>query len=202
MSDASDRRGFKRLSTSWIVRIRFEEPGDSTQVRLDERIRNASMGGVFIETRRPFRVGSLAEFEFKVPGSSDRVHAKGVVKWVNDDSQSDLMVGMGIEFVEVTNLTADVISDYIQGPESVEPLSPFTATPDHQALLKFYRENVGKSFKLDDLPGLVGVLHENLIFVLSDFAFYELISFSGDVIQFKKSSDENLVRAIEAWTPE
>lgn len=198
MGDA-DKRKFKRLSTSWIVRIRTRKPSDSTRIRLDERIRNVSMGGVFIETRYPFKLGSLVEFDFNMPGSSDLVHAKGLVKWTNDGSLRDLPVGMGIEFVEVSSVARDAITHYLDKDTSDELLTPLTGTPDHKVLLKFYKHKVGQSFKLDALSGEIGVPHEKLIPLLSDFALYDLVGFSGDDVQFKKTTDENLGRAIQAW---
>lgn len=199
MGDA-DKRKFKRLSTSWIVRIRTRKPSDSTRIRLDERIRNVSLGGVFIETRYPFKLGSLVEFDFNMPGSSDLVHAKGLVKWTNDGTQRDLPVGMGIEFIEVASVTKDAISTYLDKSTTDDLLGPLTATPDHKTLLKFYKQKTGQTFKLDALAGQIGVPHEKLIPLLSDFALYDLVGFSGDDVMFKKSTDENLGRAIAAWS--
>lgn len=201
MSGGADKRKYKRLSTSWIVRIRTRKPSESTRIRMDERISNLSLGGVFIETRYPFRMGSLVEFDFNMPGHAHLIHAKGLVKWSNDGSLADQPVGMGIEFVEVSSDGREVIDAYIDRPVAQNLLGPLTGTPDHVALLYFYRGKVGQSFKLDTLSGQIGIPHERLILVLSDFALYDLVGFSGDDVTLKSPADEALRQAIDAWTP-
>jgi hypothetical protein len=106
---------------------------------------------------------------------------------------------MGIEFVEVSSSGRAAIDAYLDSPATQDLLGPLTASPDHRALLKLYRERVGQSFKLDALSGLLGLPHEKLIPILSDFALYELAGFAGDDVQFKPCVDEALQKAIAAW---
>jgi uncharacterized protein (TIGR02266 family) len=201
MSEGLDKRKFKRLSTSWIVRIRTRKPTDTTRVRFDERIRNVSLGGVFIETRYPFRVGSIVEFDFNMPGHPELIHAKGMVRWSNDGSMREMPLGMGIEFLEVSSLARDAIHGYVEGQAGGDLLGPLTASEEHRALLKFYKQKLGQTFKLDGLSALLGMAHERLIALLSDFALYDLVGFQGDDVQFKKSGDAKLERAVEEWKP-
>ena len=201
MNDINKRK-FKRLSASWIVRIRTRKPADSTRIRINQRIRNVSMGGVFIDTRHPFRVGSMVEFDFTVPGSTEMIRAKGLVKWSNDGSQGELPAGMGIEFLEVSTTSRDAISDYLEQPASANLVGPLTCDDNHRALLKFYTERVGETFKLPVLSSQTGVPHEKLIATLSDFALYDLVGFSGDSVAFNRCQDEKLAEAIKKWSEE
>ena len=110
MSEGSDKRKFKRISTNMIVRIRTQKPSETTFIRLDQRVKNASVGGLFIETLQPFLVGSVVEFDFRVPGSPDLVRAKGLVRWSNDGSETTMPAGMGVEFLEVSKLRPEAIN--------------------------------------------------------------------------------------------
>ena len=94
-----------------ITRIRSKSLSGPEQIQLQVLIRDISLGGVFIETRVPFEVGRLVEFQFSVPGVSTLVSARGMVRWTNDGSERDSPVGMGIEFLELRTSSGDEITD-------------------------------------------------------------------------------------------
>ena len=107
MDSQADRRKFKRLSTSWIVRIRSRKPDQAQEADSRQRIRDVGLGGVFIETRHPFTLGNIVEFDFAMPGTGELVQAKGIVRWINDGTRADQSVGMGIEFLQLSKLAPE-----------------------------------------------------------------------------------------------
>lgn len=59
-----------------------------------------SLGGIFLETKKPFRIGAELELEFELPGRDQRVRVKGVVARIVDavPEHHEVVAGMGIEF--------------------------------------------------------------------------------------------------------
>ena len=65
---------------------------------------NMSIGGLFLETKRPLTPGTELKLEFSHPDKNDLIVCQGRVAWVNRlDSPIDQThpLGMGIEFVDL-----------------------------------------------------------------------------------------------------
>lgn len=110
-----ERRRFKRLPTALIASIRMRKPTQTEVLQI--QIRNVSSGGVFIVTPFPFPISSLVEFDFNLPGQKEIVHVKGVVRWTQTQGPD---TGMGIEFLEVTAESREVIQDYVKRRDEEE----------------------------------------------------------------------------------
>jgi uncharacterized protein (TIGR02266 family) len=202
---SAEQHRYRRISTNWIVRIRSRTPLESTRLRLDERIRNVSLGGVFIETRYPFPVGAMVEFEFQLPGHAATYQAKGIVRWANDGTIPDQAIGMGIEFIEVAQKTREVIEHAVQSPAAASPpaacsrIAPLIASHDHQKILRFHRTVEGRTLSLEDVASRSGVAADHLLGVLSDFAVQGLAVFEGNRVRFQPIPDAELRRAVDEW---
>jgi len=72
------------------------------------RIEDVSETGAFIETSHPLSVGTEIEFVFSLPGAPERtIEGRGKVVW------ADPVVGVGIEFVDLSPLQQSRIKFYV-----------------------------------------------------------------------------------------
>ena len=82
---------------------------------------NISEGGIFVATYDYAPMGADVEFDLRLPGMSEAVKCRGVVKWVrtyNPDCQ-DVMPGMGIEFQGMTPKTEAVIKHFVRSRDAL-----------------------------------------------------------------------------------
>lgn len=195
----ADKRKFRRISTNWIARIRTRAATESTRVRLEEKIKNVSMGGVFIETRMPFPQGSVVEFEFQLPGRKDVYMAEGLVKWSNDGRYVGQPLGMGIEFLSISSKLVEAISDAIGKPTAQDVLVALTETAEQQALLAFYAQKEGQTFEIEVLEKFLGVPKEKLVKMVSDLSLYGLAQMAGEKVTLAACPEPDLKLAIGSW---
>lgn len=83
-------------------------------------IHDLSDGGIFIENNEPLDIGTIVEIEFTLPGRDEMIKAKGEVKWGIDDPAKcsiDNVPGMGIQFLEISKKSKNMISDYVREAE-------------------------------------------------------------------------------------
>ena len=203
MANDENKRRFKRLNTSWIVRLRRGLAGPDTKKLLAKKggttISNISSGGVFIETSLPFELGEVVEFDFALPGKKHTVHARGIVKWSNNGRYKNQPLGMGIEFLEVTTEDRTRIEKFIEREGATKSLAVLTRTKIHQALLLLYSRKIGESFSLDVLSQFLSCQHHEVMEALSDFSTNNLVTMEGAVIRFVATSDTGLARNIAVW---
>jgi type IV pilus assembly protein PilZ len=76
-----------------------------------------SLGGMFLETRKPFAVGTRLELDFSLPDTEARLRVKGeVVRIVTPDPlHRDLVPGMGIIFAALTPESQSRLEDFLKG---------------------------------------------------------------------------------------
>lgn len=79
--------------------------------------RDLSLGGIFLETRKPFPPGTRLHLEFSLPHTMERIHAEGEVKRVvePDLESRDLVPGMGIAFVQLAEESASALKSFLLG---------------------------------------------------------------------------------------
>lgn len=196
--DGAEKRKFKRLDTHWITKIRKISLTDSIRERL-ERIKNASLGGVFVDTPMPFETGALVALEFGIPGVVERVQARGIVRWSNDGRVKGQPIGMGVEFLEVTARARDALEEFFRIESGKESLRVLTRTPLHESLLRFYCRKLGGTFTMADLAEYMGCGRAELQEALKDMAAFQLVNVSGESLQFVPSSNPDVLRAVQGW---
>jgi uncharacterized protein (TIGR02266 family) len=194
-----ENRRFKRLNANWVVKLRATRYTDTSVKRMQERIRNISIGGVYIETSVPFDVGTHVDLVFAIPGREGRISTKGIVRWSNDGRSKEHPVGMGIEFLEVSTPTREVLEQYIAADSTKKLLEPILRTPVHCNLLRIYGRKIGGQFKVDVLAQFLACSNAQLLEAINDFSSLRLILFSGDTVEFVKSEDADLAEAIRSW---
>jgi len=85
------RRFNSRIETPWGVWVYWRSDGvDDTS-----RVRNLSVGGLFIETRKPTFVGTKTKVEFLV--QEGQIRAEAVVRYVRAGH------GLGLKFTAVSD---------------------------------------------------------------------------------------------------
>jgi c-di-GMP-binding flagellar brake protein YcgR len=96
---ALERRGFVRVPSNATVHYRPETRSKATRPYLAGVIKNASLGGLYIETRRPLRKGSIVGLRFILGhGRAARaLRASARVRWSRRLFGTR---GMGVEFIE------------------------------------------------------------------------------------------------------
>lgn len=104
----------------------MREPRYAVNIRVDEtttslftsgRVTNLSRGGLFIETPAPLPIQSAVDLALHLPEIRTVLKVKGRVVWTYDvnRSTSQLMVGSGIKFVDLSPVQHQVLTRYIAG---------------------------------------------------------------------------------------
>lgn len=84
----------------------------TTREYLDGIARDLSIGGLFLESRRPLPKGTLVDLDFFMEGEDgEPVHARAVVRWVRRWLRPR---GMGLEFIDVEGLGATRLESWIE----------------------------------------------------------------------------------------
>ena len=77
-------------------------------------VENLSAGGIFIATYKTLPVGETIAFKVRVPGHDRPVDGVGEVRWVREPQPgSDVMPGMGIRFLTLSDGSNEVIQQYV-----------------------------------------------------------------------------------------
>lgn len=195
---ADEKRKYKRIKADWITSIHQSRLTDSTLERL-KRIRNVSIGGVFIETSALYEMGTVVDFEFVVPGRSDAVHAQGVVRWLNKAGERGLPEGIGIEFLKVATPHKEALTQYIRAEAIKEELQSLIKSRLHQSLLRFYCRKIGETFPIDVLAKYLGCRHPDLLECLKDFSACKIVRFARDSVTFVSADSADVANGIQAW---
>ncbi|MHB1846040.1 MAG: TIGR02266 family protein [Deltaproteobacteria bacterium] len=83
---------------------------------------NISKGGLFVNTRSPLPVGSRVRLIVSLPDAAFPFDLQGKVSWVNEfDNASNLVPGMGIEFVDIDDEKKTRIAGFVEKLEKELP---------------------------------------------------------------------------------
>jgi len=75
-----------------------------------------SVGGMFLETKKPFPVGAKLELDFPLPETDSRIRVRGQVVRVTKPNPAhyNLVPGMGIVFIEVNPDTYAMLEEFLK----------------------------------------------------------------------------------------
>ncbi|MCB9615548.1 MAG: PilZ domain-containing protein [Sandaracinus sp.] len=107
------RRGGRqpvRLRIRFRVGAALEQEGTTNDV---------SMGGAFVETRRPPSVGQTVELELVSPTAWDPLKIPALVRWSSDGSDGRA-IGFGVRFDELTRGQASALHELLQASGYLE----------------------------------------------------------------------------------
>jgi uncharacterized protein (TIGR02266 family) len=84
-------------------------------ITLYARIVNVGEGGLFIRTYAPLQRGAPARVRFQFEGAAGEVAAEAVVVWVREapESESQMVPGMGMQFVAIDEPSLKLIREYV-----------------------------------------------------------------------------------------
>ncbi len=196
--EGQEKRKYKRLAAHWVTKIRKISLTESIRERL-ERIKNVSLGGVFVDTPMPFEVGTLVALEFTIPAVAERVQARGIVRWSNDGRARGQPIGMGVEFLEVTARAKDALDEFFRYETGKECIRILTKTPLSQSLLRFYCRKIGGVFTVAELAEYMGCERAELLECLKDFGAFQLARLSDEGVQFVQAENPDVTRAVQGW---
>jgi len=116
---SQSKRKHPRINTDIQVSMRHADGGDLPT----GRIRNMSLGGVFVESE-PLGFGAELQLSFKLPISSKTIDCTGYVTWstkgVDQKERPSGMDGNGVRLTRIGVLEMKQLSEFIQG-ELEEP---------------------------------------------------------------------------------
>jgi len=81
-----------------------------TEVLLNHRIQNISLGGICIQTDSLEELGALVDLVINFPELDNAISVRGEVVWANPEPPMDI----GIRFVELDNEQKETLRRYIQ----------------------------------------------------------------------------------------
>ena len=197
--EPSGNRKFKRLDTNWVVRLRRVAATESTRRRLDDRIKNISEGGVFIEAAFPFALEEIIEFDFSLPGSKGMIHVRGVVRWSNDGRIPGAPVGMGVEFLEVHSKNRSTILAFVDKEVALREITALRKSKLHENLLRLYCRKIGQSYTVENLAEFLGCKDNRMLEILDDFLKLGMAKTRRDEVTFVPAPNEQVARGIIRW---
>lgn len=195
-----EKRKHPRLSTDLVTRLRLSRISRQAEASLLRRIKDISLGGVFIETDAPFPLGTIVEFEFELPVLAHRIQAKGIVRWSSAGGGDAGRRGIGVEFLSIAVRDAEAIVNYI-GAESARAVMPaLTKTPLHRDLLRLLQQRSGQVMLFEALKNNLSCEAGPLQDALRDFESSGLTRFNrASEVEFLQAPDDALRRLIEEW---
>ncbi len=107
---SDEKRRFPRIDIHMSVSLKGKRLSKVAFDYLDEVIKNASLGGVFINMSRPFPKGTFVEIRFRLP-DNEEINAKGLVRWTKKWGKQK---GIGIEFTEIMGKGKRLIRDFVK----------------------------------------------------------------------------------------
>jgi len=113
----------ERADVRYYARLQIHFGKDAGQLLSDYAI-NLSTGGVFLETTNLMEENTPLSAEFELPQRKIAISCKARVAWVNHPDlikNQSLPVGMGVQFLDLSEESMDAIRSYIR-EESLLPM--------------------------------------------------------------------------------
>ena len=107
------RRTQPRVNTDISVKLRSVAGGTTTT----QKIRNVSLGGVFIEMNEPLAFGTEIDMEFSLPVAPRVIRCKGFVVWTTKTAPErvqDGAEGIGVRLMEIGIAEMRILSGFIK----------------------------------------------------------------------------------------
>jgi uncharacterized protein (TIGR02266 family) len=111
----AEKRKFARTELSILVQYRF----NSLEEFLAEYSVNISVGGMFICTQKPRPEGSMIYLQFALRNGHKLIEGLGRVVRVNGPNSEE--PGMGVEFVNLDEESANLIEEIVQSNVAKQP---------------------------------------------------------------------------------
>ena len=106
MTQSSDEK-----RTAGRHRLRLQVAYESVEDFLLDYTSNLSLGGMFIQTERPFEIGTRFRLRFQISGRSTPVETYAEVKWVI--TEGNLNSGMGVAFDSLSDADERAVKTWL-----------------------------------------------------------------------------------------
>ncbi len=158
MDDQPSKRKHRRVGV--ILKVDYAD----SPAYISDYTHNASGGGVFIATAKPFEIGDTVSFSLSFPGVLVPIDCRGEVRWRRTDEEAtgDLPAGVGVEFTfdspeearRIGALLERLITPPPAKPSSQSEGEPFRVlvAEDNHMVRELFRQAL-KKFEARALPG-------------------------------------------------
>ena len=108
----SSRREHKRIDASISVKVKSPDGRRESS----EKIRNISLGGIFIEMKDPLAFGTDIDLEFSLPVNPRLINCKGFVVWSTKESpeRGQGMKGIGVRLMDIGVQEMRTLNEFIE----------------------------------------------------------------------------------------
>ena len=86
---------FRRIDPRYERKLTVEISCEGEELIVQSR--NISLGGMFVEAKRPLAIGASVNLRFQIPTQPELVEVGGDVRWVVNKPGSD-SIGIGVRF--------------------------------------------------------------------------------------------------------
>ncbi|MFL6375360.1 MAG: PilZ domain-containing protein [Pyrinomonadaceae bacterium] len=82
---------------------------DGIFTRTDEKLRDLSIGGAYIESRQVYPVGSVISVRFKIPAATNLISCSAIIR------NAEMGVGFGVQFLDISRENVHLIERQVAG---------------------------------------------------------------------------------------
>ncbi len=112
-NESDDRRGHLRVPVNLLVRVKYEQVGEF----MVHFATNISSGGVFLQSRKPYKKGTRLRFEIRLKGGQTILRGEGAVAWCRGPSEGEdkpQVPGMGVKFVALDDASKVLVRKILE----------------------------------------------------------------------------------------
>ena len=99
---------------------------------------NLSRGGMFLETDEQLPIGSIVRLQLSIPGATS-LKLDGRVTWHRGENDREGPPGVGVEFLDVSDLAGELIDDLVSGFSGLTILLVCTDASDRSVVTRQIR---------------------------------------------------------------
>ncbi|MEZ4705131.1 MAG: TIGR02266 family protein [Bdellovibrionota bacterium] len=108
---SKEQRSVKRVP--FKLKVDYKAEGNF----LYENATNISEHGIFIETKKPLKPGTVLQLQFTLPESRKTLKVMGMVKWINpfrENADENYNPGMGVQFESLGDIDREMLLNAIK----------------------------------------------------------------------------------------
>lgn len=99
------------------VPVKLQVDCQSEGLFLFENATNISEHGVFINTNKPMKKGTVLELLFTIPETKSKIKVRGEVMWINpvrEEEEKNYNPGMGVRFEKLNEIDKEILLSAIK----------------------------------------------------------------------------------------
>jgi hypothetical protein len=181
------------VPTDFVTEVKELAASSEELESIRARVKNLSKHGLFLETSTAYPVGAVLKMRFRLGPHAGEIKALGVVRWTRGGPER---IGIGIHFVEVDEISAAELAQFIDTSIHDRALRDLTRTPLHESLLRLHAKKQGDVMPVGEIARQLGATQGLVRLVLRAFADHGLVTLQDDVVNFLVPEDEELRRAV------